>query len=460
MEIGIYSIFIGNYKVLYEKFVRNMLDNFLPDHPKKFYIVTDDINLPKIHENTDFYYTELIGFPYETLYRFKYFLQFQNVTSEIVYFLNSNANCVKKITDVLPDASGYVFTLHNAYGLATYDQQTFDKNPRSTAYIPKRPDKYFYIGGRFFGATKNNFLKICMQLDKNITDDEKNNYIALWHDESHLNHYFNITLSKKSRLLDYLYHIPEEVQRIPENTKILYLNKHKVIKDMTVIKKHPTNGIVFKNKYNQKYMDIPTFNVLIATVGRPELQQMLDSLSPQLSPDDCLTVVFDGNAVIPSTFDFSNFKCKINLFNEPVALKYWGHGVRNKYADLLEKRDFIMHADDDDVYTKDAFAKIKHDIAGRLETLFFYRFSLNNIPFPAKHTGKEGATGTPLGVIPYALNNKGFWEPRVGGDGSFYEQIIKQVKHVVYSDYIIYTLRPNVIQRSSVQSKVLKLLRR
>lgn len=186
-----------------------------------------------------------------------------------------------------------------------------------------------------------------------------------------------------------------------------------------------------------------SFNVLIATVGRPTLQNMLDSLSPQLSPKDCLTLVFDGHSKIPLEFNFSNFKCKVVKFCEPIALGYWGHGIRNKYAALIKKRDFIMHADDDDMYDPDAF-KVVRNICIDRSTLYVFKMKLSeSFVFPEKHTVRENNIGTPLGVIPYELNNKGVWLYRYGGDGSFYEQIAHQNKNIIYSNFPFYNVRPH-----------------
>jgi hypothetical protein len=192
-----------------------------------------------------------------------------------------------------------------------------------------------------------------------------------------------------------------------------------------------------------------TFNILIATVGRPTLQNMLNSLSPQLSEDDCLTVVFDGKSQIPTEFNFTNFRCKVNLFYEPVALGYWGHGIRNKYADLLERRDFIMHGDDDDLYVDKVFNKIRNTCVDK-ESLYVFKFLYKLKPWPEIHRMKEGSIGTPCGIIPYNLNNKGRWLNRFGGDGSFYEQISEQVKNIVHSDLVIYIIRPNLDKITSV----------
>jgi hypothetical protein len=83
---------------------------------------------------------------------------------------------------------------------------------------------------------------------------------------------------------------------------------------------------------------------------------MLDSLKTELLKGDAVTIVFDG----PSAKSKSGFKnswlighlAKINSIEQTPALGYWGHGVRTKYQSILTPRTtFIMHADDDDLYS-------------------------------------------------------------------------------------------------------------
>ena len=208
------------------------------------------------------------------------------------------------------------------------------------------------------------------------------------------------------------------------------------------------NGVVTK-KHNKHLF--PTFNVLIATIGRPTLQNMLNSLCSQLCCDDCLTVVFDGHTELPTQFDFSKFKCEIKLHYEAVALKYWGHGIRNKYASLLEKRDFVMHADDDDEYISNAFSIIRHEI-GDFNTLYICKFcDVHNNIIPRVNIIKKYNIGTPSGIIPYELNKLGKWQYRYGGDGVFYEEIAKKASNIVFLNKVIYTV--NKIKKAQAQAQ-------
>jgi hypothetical protein len=205
-----------------------------------------------------------------------------------------------------------------------------------------------------------------------------------------------------------------------------------------------------------------TFNVLISSVGGPTLQNMLNSLSPQLLCEDCLTVVFIGMSHLPLDYDFSNFKCRIQLFCEKTISEFRRYGIRNKYSTLLQKRDFIMHADDDNAYTPDAFNNIRSTIK-TLDTLHIYNILFTDKTIWPKDTSKIviGDIDTGSGVIPYELNKQGIWLEKYGGDGAFYQQISKKVKNIAYLDKLIYIMRPHqkiVIKQDGPPKNLLRQL--
>jgi hypothetical protein len=181
-----------------------------------------------------------------------------------------------------------------------------------------------------------------------------------------------------------------------------------------------------------------TFNILIATIGRPSLQRMLDSLKPQLVESDCLTIVFDGTFEIPP-FNLSGFVCKINQHFEPVALGAWGHGIRNKYSQLLEPRDFILHGDDDDIYLPEVFSELRKQCLN-IETLYIAKINIRKIgrDIPEGSVIKINDIGTPNGIIPYSLNTVSTWAYQYGGDGIFYEELAKKAKCIEFLPTIIY----------------------
>jgi hypothetical protein len=181
-----------------------------------------------------------------------------------------------------------------------------------------------------------------------------------------------------------------------------------------------------------------SFNILIATLGRPSLQRMLDSLSSQLNQQDCLTIVFDGHSEIP-VFDLSKFNCSIKQYFEPVALGSWGHAIRNKYASVLDKRDFVMHADDDDIYLPNVFAELRKQCLDT-HTLYIAKMYLSrlNRVIPEGNFIKINHIGTPNGIIPYDLNRLQQWKYQYGGDGLFYESLSRLSHKTVFLPTVIY----------------------
>ena len=191
-----------------------------------------------------------------------------------------------------------------------------------------------------------------------------------------------------------------------------------------------------------------TFHVLIATVGRPTLQRMLDSLVLQLHPDDCLTIVFDGHSVAP-VFDTSSFKCPVQTHCEPVALGYWGHGIRNKYAPLLEKRDFVMHADDDNIYLSDAFSQLRTQC---LDKNMLYVARVKQFGGTVGSELRISKIDTGCGIIPYDLNLKSQWGSMHVGDGMFYEGLAK-ITTPTFLPTLIQYWRPSEAEADDVKQK-------
>jgi len=182
---------------------------------------------------------------------------------------------------------------------------------------------------------------------------------------------------------------------------------------------------------------MPSFHILIASIGRPSLQNMLDSLIPQLHACDHLTIVYDGVKEVPGLR--TEGLAQIHIHHQTPNLGAWGHGIRNKYAKLLERTDFVMHADDDDIYTEGSFDNLRK-LCRNPTFLYIAKMNKRGVTFPIADYIKEGEIGTPCGIIPYDLNKVGTWLPRVGGDGKFYEYIARRAKSVRFINLVIYSV--------------------
>lgn len=215
--IGIYGIFIGKYIKFIDDFINNVDYYFMPQYEKIYYILTDSddiINKYTSISNTKFIFKKqhLIGWPYETLYRFKYFLDFFiNDNVKYLFFFNSNIQFIRPIYN-LSLQKDYTFVSHSGYFSLPYEHCSYEKNNNSIAYVGKH-HHVNYIGGGIYGGKRDKFIKLSRELSTNIGIDESKQYIAVWHDESHLNHYYNIILKGNSNQIELLppsFHIPSE----------------------------------------------------------------------------------------------------------------------------------------------------------------------------------------------------------------------------------------------------------
>lgn len=201
----------------------------------------------------------------------------------------------------------------------------------------------------------------------------------------------------------------------------------------------------------KKYENIPTFNVVIATIGRPNILNMLKSLEKQLEKEDCLTIIYDKCKPIKAIYSL-NIKCKIIIIESGIGEphKYvcgGGNLIRDNYKNQIEKRDFILHGDDDDEYLPDTFSKLRN-ICKNKDCLYIFKFRYNNdsnwvVPSDLKNICQPCNLGTPNGIIPYELNKIGKWGCHQLGDYDFYNSIWKKAKHIIFKDIIIYNVPSN-----------------
>lgn len=225
-KIGILYICTGKYTVFWDDFYKSAEKYLLPKLEKYYFVFTDgEINtydnpFVKIIEQ------KRLGWPFDTLYRFKLFLGIERQLQEMdyLYFFNSNLIFLQEIgNELLPDEQDeLVVTQHPGFFNESRKKFTYETNKKSTAYIAKNEGEIYVAGGLNGGKTQD-FLKLAKELSKNIDADFENNIIAIWHDESHLNRYI---IDKKVKVLSpaYLY---KQNSNIPFEQKILILDKSK-----------------------------------------------------------------------------------------------------------------------------------------------------------------------------------------------------------------------------------------
>lgn len=189
-NVAVLYIMTNRYTIFWEDFYKSAEKNFLPKHKKHYFVFTDDENI-FLPSNATRIKAKYKDFPDVTLKRYEMFLEIENLLKQYdyVYFLNANAFFTKPINEeIFPSKKqGITTVIHPAFWY-NFKEATYERNQKSTAYVPYGAGKY-YVQGSFNGGRVEDFLNLSRECAKNIQIDEHNNIMAIWHDESHLNKY-------------------------------------------------------------------------------------------------------------------------------------------------------------------------------------------------------------------------------------------------------------------------------
>ncbi|MCX7772821.1 MAG: glycosyl transferase family 6 [Clostridia bacterium] len=209
MKIAILYICVGRYTIFWDEFYRSAEKYFLPEEEKNYFVFTDgEIILAQEDNKVIKVFQEDLGWPFNTLFRFKMFkkVEEQLINYDYIFFFNANMLFLDKVGhEILPMEEGLVVTEHPGFYNKKRSDYTYETNPMSLAYIPEAEGQVYVCGGLNGGKAKD-YLELINCLEENIQKDYENNIIAVWHDESHINHYI---LSHKYKLLSPSYAYPE-----------------------------------------------------------------------------------------------------------------------------------------------------------------------------------------------------------------------------------------------------------
>ena len=229
-RVAILYICTGKYVVYWKNFFKSAEKYLLPGIEKHYFVFTDaDKIYADKREDIHRIFQELLPFPKGSLMRFDMFLKIESTLAKFDYmfFFNSNIIFVNNIleTELFPSSeeNGLVGYLHSMFYNKKPEEYIYERNKLSTAFVPVGVGKRYYQGC-LIGGVSEDFLEMCRVLDKNIKADLRNDFIAIWWDESHLNHYF---LDKEVKLLHPGFCYPE-LLNLPFEKKAIMLNKTKM----------------------------------------------------------------------------------------------------------------------------------------------------------------------------------------------------------------------------------------
>ncbi len=227
MKVGILYICIGKYSIFWNDFRQSVENNFLPGVEKIYFVFTDSDQI-KCEKNIFVIKQVDLGWPKNTLLRFKIFLKAKELWKECSHLIFFNANLIVTkciyADEILPngiDDDGTFVTIHPGYHNKKSSAFPLERRQKiSKAYIDKPKSDYYFAGG-LNGGLQEKFTKLIQTLESNIDIDLDNGIIAVWHDESHINSYM---MGRNPKIISPSYLYPEN-WILPFEQKILILDK-------------------------------------------------------------------------------------------------------------------------------------------------------------------------------------------------------------------------------------------
>jgi len=183
-KIGLLIVATGKYT----QFVFPLLDSadqyFCINHEVSYVVFTDG-SLPE-RDNLKVIYQKRLGWPHDTLMRHSIYHQYRDEVKDMDYLFATDADMLFVDTVGEEIFSDRVATLHPGF----FNRRgTYERRKNSTAYVSPGEGKYYFAGG-FNGGSTEEFLKMSRVITESILKDLRNNIIAVWHDECHINRYF------------------------------------------------------------------------------------------------------------------------------------------------------------------------------------------------------------------------------------------------------------------------------
>lgn len=225
-KIGLLIICTNKYIQFLSPLIESADKHFCTSQDVTYFVFTNQE--VKLETNRKVVITEVKhrDWPWMTLGRYETFNRFKSIFDEMDYMFYCDVD-MQFVGDVGDEIlSDRVATQHPYY----YGRRgTPETNSNSLAYVKPNEVMEYFAGG-FNGGTKKEYLKMCEKLSSNINKDYKNNIIAIWHDESHLNRYF--IDNKPTKILNPSYCCHETWYDCPFGRRLLALDKnHKEIRN-------------------------------------------------------------------------------------------------------------------------------------------------------------------------------------------------------------------------------------
>jgi histo-blood group ABO system transferase len=171
----------------YVEYARGLIDS-MHEHLQfdfRTFVFTD--NCSALMDISPCFKIDCLGYPDQTLYRYHTIYQGRDYLSmyDQLFYVDADMLFVQdvKLEDIASD--GLTATLHPGFYVQNV-KGTTEKRKESTAYCDR--NTRYYAGG-FQGGSVLCYLLAAKWMIKFIDSDTRNNIKAVWHDESHWNHF-------------------------------------------------------------------------------------------------------------------------------------------------------------------------------------------------------------------------------------------------------------------------------
>ena len=223
--IGWLIIGTSKYFELSLECIDSIQSNYSGNHEQMFYLFTDHDFIPE-NSNVDVIKIQHEPFPFISMSRYAHFEENYEklATCDYLYYIDADMKVVDLDDDILGDR---VVTLHPGFWKHPSRECSFDRNPKSNAYVPYDYDGP-YFQNCFQGGTSREFLSMSELLSERIDEDLLNGVMPLWHDESHMNKYMSDNTPTKILNPGYAYpkHLENNFDLTGFDVKILSLDKN------------------------------------------------------------------------------------------------------------------------------------------------------------------------------------------------------------------------------------------
>ncbi len=216
-HVGLCIMATGKYIKFVQPLISSARKHFCANHSVHYFVFTDQSFATA--DDSIRIEQKRLGWPHDTLMRFEVYAKQAELLEKMdyVFALDADMRFVGRVGDeILADR---VATRHPGF---VGKRGTYETNPISTACVKQSEGRYYFAGG-FYGGSREEFLKMARTVTGNIKKDLAKSFIAVWHDESHLNRYY--IDNPPTKILSPAYCYPEN-RRLPYPKKLLALVKN------------------------------------------------------------------------------------------------------------------------------------------------------------------------------------------------------------------------------------------